>query len=302
MTTTSAREHVALRVNERIQVGAADLFLAFEHDLDVHGELRRLRQMRLDRLEVHEDLALVVGSAARVQLSTAHRCLERGRFPQFDRVHRLHVVVPIEEDGRCVLGAKPVAVDNRIPLGFVQFDILQADSAHLCGRPIGAAPNIIGVLGERADTWNGEIRLQLFDVAVAVRVDEIDNGVHGLSSRRFGQLLARQGAAARAVDLSDLPASECFTCRSAVNAAPSSVVALPPVAVRDDPTVGSELVKMRPHTLARGRRERIIEIRVHLGNHPVDRVRALPDLRQYLVFPPLAVFEVSAARPRRGRQ
>ena len=68
--------------DEVVEVRAADFFFAFEDDLDVHRQPAVLLQVRLDRLEVHEDLALVVGGAARVDLAVADRRLEGRRLPQ----------------------------------------------------------------------------------------------------------------------------------------------------------------------------------------------------------------------------
>ena len=68
--------------------------------LMLHGSDAGLRQVRLDGLEVHEDLALVVGGATRVDLAVPDGCLEWRRHPFVDRIDRLHVVVAVEEDRR----------------------------------------------------------------------------------------------------------------------------------------------------------------------------------------------------------
>ncbi len=68
--------------DEVVEVRGADFLLALEDDLHVHRQPAVLLQVRLDRLEVHEDLALVVGRAARVELAVANRRLERRGFPQ----------------------------------------------------------------------------------------------------------------------------------------------------------------------------------------------------------------------------
>jgi hypothetical protein len=72
-------------------------------------------QVRLDRLEVHEHLPLVVGRPARVDLAVADGRLEGRRLPQLERIDRLHVVVAVEEDGRRTLGAEPLGVDDGMP-------------------------------------------------------------------------------------------------------------------------------------------------------------------------------------------
>ena len=124
----------------------ADFLFAFEDDLDVHRQAAVLLQVRLDRLEVHEDLALVVGRAARVDLAVAHRRLERRRLPQVERIDRLHVVVAVEEDRRRAGGAEPVAVDDREARRLDQPNVLQPDAPHLLGGPLGAALDVGRVL------------------------------------------------------------------------------------------------------------------------------------------------------------
>ena len=147
--------------DEVVEVDAADFLFALEDDLDVHRQPAVLLQVRFDRLEVHEDLALVVGGAARVDLAVAHGRLERRRLPQIERVDRLHVVVAVEENRRRARRAEPVAVDDRIARRVDEPDVLQADAAHLVGAPFGAPLHVGRVLGQRADARNREKRLQL---------------------------------------------------------------------------------------------------------------------------------------------
>ena len=128
MTTTSALELVLVGADEVVEVDAADFFFAFEDELDVHRQPAVLLQVRFDRLEVHEHLALVVGRAARVDLAVADGRLERRRLPEVERIDRLHVVVAVEEDRRRARRAEPVAVDDRIARRLDQPDVLQADA------------------------------------------------------------------------------------------------------------------------------------------------------------------------------
>ena len=93
-------EQVLVALDEVVEVGAADFLFALDQELHVHRQVAVLLQVRFDRLEVHEHLALVVGRAARVDLAVADRRLERRRGPQVHRVHRLHVVVAVEQDRR----------------------------------------------------------------------------------------------------------------------------------------------------------------------------------------------------------
>jgi hypothetical protein len=164
MTTTSA---------------ASSVFLALDEELDVERQAAILLQVRLDRLDVHEHLPLVVGGAARVDLTVAHGCLEGWGGPQVDRVDRLHVVVPVEQDRRLAWRVEPVAVDNRVPGCLDEPDILHAHLAQRIGSPLGGPSNIVAVSRERADARDGEVLLEFIDISVAVDVDVIDDLIHG---------------------------------------------------------------------------------------------------------------------------
>ena len=167
-----------VRADEIVEVDAAHLFFAFEEELDVHRQAAVLFQMRLDGLEVHEHLALVVGRAARVELAVADGGLERRRLPQVERIHRLHVVVPVEEDGRRARRAQPVAVDDRVARRVDELHVLETDAPHLIAAPLRAAPHVRGVLGQRADAGNRQQTFQLVEIFLAVHVDEVDHVVH----------------------------------------------------------------------------------------------------------------------------
>ena len=178
MTTTSAASSDLWSRTKSSRCAEPTSSSPFEDDLDVDRQRAGLLQMRLDRLEVHEHLALVVGRAARVDLAVADGRLERRRLPEVQRVDRLHVVMPVEQDGRRACGAQPVAVDDGMPGRLDQPDVLQADPLHLVPRPLGAAPHVRCVLWQRADAGNGEVGFELVDVAIAMGVDEVEDVVH----------------------------------------------------------------------------------------------------------------------------
>ena len=144
-------QFVLVGLDEVVEIGGTDLFLTLEDDADVHRQAAVLLQMRLDGLEVHEDLALVVGGAARVDLAVADRGLERRRLPQVERIDRLDVVVAVEQDRRRALRRQPVAVDDRVARRLDQPDVLHADPAQFVGRPFGAAAHVGLMLRQRAD-------------------------------------------------------------------------------------------------------------------------------------------------------
>ena len=179
--------------HELVEVQAADFLFTLEKHFDVERQTAGLLHVRFDSLEVHEDLPFVVGRAARVDLVLAHGRFERRRFPEVDRIDGLHVVVAVEEDRRRAWRIQPFAVDDRVARRFEQPHVLEADALHVIGAPLGRAPHVGLMLGKRADARNGEVLLQLVDVAIALHVDVINDLVdvvhvpHGGYSR-FGCL------------------------------------------------------------------------------------------------------------------
>jgi hypothetical protein len=63
-------------------------------------------------------------------------------------------------------------------------------------RPLRAALHVGRVLRQRADAGDGEVILELVDILVAVRIDVVDDVVHGLIltlRRSGGQEIRRSG-------------------------------------------------------------------------------------------------------------
>ena len=136
-----------VRGDEVVEVEASDFFFPLDNQLHVHRQASVLREMRLDRLEVHEHLTLVVGRAAGVQLAVPDRRLERRRFPQVERIDRLDVVVAVKEDRRGPWRSQPVSVHHRIARSVDQAHVLQSDPLHFIRTPRSTAFDVVGVLG-----------------------------------------------------------------------------------------------------------------------------------------------------------
>ena len=88
-------------VDDRV---AADLLLAVEREAEIDRQRVRLDEP-LRGLEHEQELALVVGDAARVRPLAADLELERVGLPEVERRGRLDVEVVVDEDGRRVAGA-----------------------------------------------------------------------------------------------------------------------------------------------------------------------------------------------------
>jgi hypothetical protein len=92
----------------RVRVGTDALRLALDQleqrlrpvlffPLDEKAEIDAGTVCRLDRLEQTEDLPLVVRGTARVEPTVSHGGFKRRRRPLGQRIRRLHVVMPVDQ-------------------------------------------------------------------------------------------------------------------------------------------------------------------------------------------------------------
>ena len=91
---------VPVRLDPAVQAVGAVLLLALEHERQVDRGRQAGRPQRLEGREVHHELALVVGHAPPDEPAVPQERLERRRLPQLERVHRLHVVVAVDQHDR----------------------------------------------------------------------------------------------------------------------------------------------------------------------------------------------------------
>ena len=84
---------------EFLKVGAADLLFPFDQENHVHGQGTLFTERLRHAEDVREDLALVVGSTARVDASLRDTGLERRGGPAVERVGGLDVIVAVDQDG-----------------------------------------------------------------------------------------------------------------------------------------------------------------------------------------------------------
>ena len=116
---------------------AANFLFAFNQELDVQRELAVVdRAQGFNGLDVHVELALVVGRAACIEVALAFSWLERRRKPELERVGGLDVVVAVAEDGGFVdASVKPIRIDERVALRRNDLDIFKAGVAKFLRRP-----------------------------------------------------------------------------------------------------------------------------------------------------------------------
>ena len=162
-------EHCRIRNQDRIgaqsipvgleeweQVRRSDLLLPLDQNDHVHRQAPALRKEKLERLQVEEDLTLVVGSSPGMNSPGAKRGLEWRGSPQVERLSRLHVVVPIHQQGGGIwTGPPPLDQGNGVACGFQQLGV-EASPSQGIHHPGGGLPGVGRVGGTGADRRNPE--------------------------------------------------------------------------------------------------------------------------------------------------
>jgi len=118
------------------------LFLALEHEPEVDRQSTPGRQEGLDGFDEDRDVALVVARAAGQDAMPDHGRLERRRGPFGERVRRLDVVVPIDDDGGCAGRAEPVGVDHGVAARLRHVDMVETRGPEPLAEPLGGAMDV----------------------------------------------------------------------------------------------------------------------------------------------------------------
>ena len=187
---------------------AADFFLSLYEELHVHRQPAHLRDAGFDCF-VHEDLALVVGCAARVSspsrtVASNGGVVQRSTGPPAARRNA-------RRKGSSAAGrTEPLAIHNRIPWRFNQPHVLHPRAFNGIGRPFA---------GSRTSPacWGSALMLgiarhcELVYIPIAVDVDEINDVVHGSTichtSSRHAALPSRSSSQMRGNCFSRAPAA-----------------------------------------------------------------------------------------------
>ena len=158
----------------------ARFFLAFEDVLHIDREPAAGREDRRGGHHVRMDLAFIVGGAAREHPVADDDRLERRGGPQVQGVDRLHVVVTVDEDGRCVGGVEPVGVDDRVATGLDGLGMLEAGGGQRLDQPMSGRAAVTGMLREGRDARDPqERRVRLESGVVGVGEMGFESGVSG---------------------------------------------------------------------------------------------------------------------------
>jgi hypothetical protein len=182
-----------VRLQQRLEVGAADLLLALDDELQVDRQRALALQQAPHRLDLVEHLALVVDGAPGARLALDDDRLERRRVPQLERVDRLHVVVAVDEDRRRAgAGVQPVAVHGGGPGRLQDLDVLEPGGGHQPGAELGRAADVARVVGMSGDRGDAQPVEEDLDDAVALGLDEVAQAEIGHDGRAYGLTKATQ--------------------------------------------------------------------------------------------------------------
>ena len=158
-------QQIAVRLHEGLQARAAAFLLAFKHQRHGAGRPASAGVPRAQRLDEGHHLSLVVHRSARHDArpvrTVHHHRLERRALPQFKRIGRLHVVVPVEEHARRGHALRSRMRRNHHRVAKRGHRVrLEADLAQLRHQPFSAASHIRGEGRVGAHCGDAKERLQ----------------------------------------------------------------------------------------------------------------------------------------------
>ena len=109
-----------------------------------------------------QHLALVIGGTAGPDPSVTDFGLERIAGPEVQRVHRLHVVMAVDEHGAPIRQMGVAGDDHRVFRSFVEF-CCEAEICEFGEQPIGTSTHIIRVPRIRGNTRETEKGKEIFN-------------------------------------------------------------------------------------------------------------------------------------------
>jgi len=100
---------------------------------------------------VSEQLSLVIASAAGDEIAAANRRFKWRRLPSIERINRLHIVMPVNEDGRTFWRALPACGDERMAFCWNDPHVAKTDAPQVPCEPIRATHDVAFVFRLSAD-------------------------------------------------------------------------------------------------------------------------------------------------------
>ena len=108
--------------------------------------------------------------------------LEGGARPQFERVDRLHVEVPVDQHRRPTRRVQVIAVDDRMPSGWKDLDVVDAEPLQARRHPLARPHDVARMLRQAGDTGDPQKFRKLLEEAVLVVVEIGLPVAHSLTS------------------------------------------------------------------------------------------------------------------------
>ena len=117
---------------------------------------------------MHEELALVVGRAAGIDLSVFDDGIEGTTVPEFQRIGRLHIVVTVDQHSRLARIGDLFAIDDGMTIGRIDLCFVDAGLQEPLFDGLGALEHIGFVFAARADRGDTEETEEFVEEAVFI--------------------------------------------------------------------------------------------------------------------------------------
>src|SRR5207244_11930117 len=180
---------IAIFLQKTAEVNAANFFLAFDHQMQIHRQVGILFDRLLDTDDVRKNLTLVVRRAAGEDVSVLENGLEWRRIPKLQWIRRLHIVMPVDQNcpaSGLMFVARP---DDRVPLRGNELR-LQPDARKFFHETICTLLQLFFVLVISRNTWKSQKGIELLKIIVA----------HGQKLIGFRRLPTTSDGAGRGLD------------------------------------------------------------------------------------------------------
>ena len=166
-----------MAADEFRQVGAADLFFSFDDELDVGGEGIGLHH-GLQGLDVHVKLPFVIGGTPREDLAVLYDRIEGAAVPELQRIRRLYIIMPVDEDGGFGWVGDLFGVDDGMPFGGVDLGLAGAGVEEPLSYGFRTFFQVFLMLAAGADRWDAEEFQQFAEKTVFIFILVVFPSLH----------------------------------------------------------------------------------------------------------------------------
>ena len=167
-----AAQFLAMLTQKFRKVRAADFFFTFKQESQIHRQITFLAQRLLDTKHMGHHLPFVVGRTTRQDYPIVNDRLKRLGRPQLQGIHRLHIVVTINQHRAPTLKMRVLCKHHRMPGRLVQ-GCDQTHAGKFRAQPFGTGTHITRMPRVGRHTGKSEKRKQILKLRV-----------HGADARR----------------------------------------------------------------------------------------------------------------------